>query len=82
MKALYLLTTLTSATARIPFQDVDAQQPMMTINNAGEPQSHRQLSGDAISYDDDFWAYNVDVDVTSQTVWTDYSFMPVKCMLL
>lgn len=42
---------------------------------------HRELSGDVISYDDDFWAYNVDVDVTTQTIWTNYNFKPSKCMV-
>ncbi|KAL3798998.1 hypothetical protein HJC23_005137 [Cyclotella cryptica] len=42
---------------------------------------HRELSGDVISYDDDFWAYNADVDVSSQTIWTNYNFKPNKCMV-
>ena len=43
--------------------------------------AHRELSGDVISFDDDFWSYNTDVDVSKQTIWTDYSFKPTKCMV-
>jgi hypothetical protein len=79
MKTLTLLTTLTgAASSRIAFPNTQLDAP--STNNAHR---ERHLSGDAISYDDDFWAYNADnVDVSSQTIWTDYSFMPVKCMVL
>jgi len=35
-------------------------------------------SGDAVSFDDDFWAYN---DGSMQTYWDDYSIKPLKCMI-
>ena len=42
-------------------------------------QSHRALSGSEDTYDDDFWAYNV--DGTYDTVWSDYNLVPKKCMV-
>jgi hypothetical protein len=69
MKLLTLLSTTAFATAS------------QLLNDAPPISSHRELSGDVISYDDDFWAYNVDLDVSAQTVWTDYNFLPTKCMV-
>jgi hypothetical protein len=45
-------------------------------------EQHRDLegSGDGISFDDDFWAYNADQSM--DVAWTDYSLKPVKCMIL
>lgn len=45
-------------------------------------QLERELegSGDGISFDDDFWAY--DADQSIDVAWTDYSLKPVKCMIL
>ena len=37
-------------------------------------------SGDGISFDDDFWAY--DADQSMDVAWTEYSLKPVKCMIL
>ena len=69
MKLLILLLTAVLSTAS-------------RIGDAVSPKTaHRELSGDQISFDDDFWAYNTNTDVTSQTIWTDYSFMPLTCMI-
>ncbi|KAL7547917.1 hypothetical protein ACHAWF_011189 [Thalassiosira exigua] len=45
-----------------------------------EHQSERALSGsgDDISYDDDFWAYDVG---SMDTVWDDYAMEPLTCMI-
>lgn len=74
MKLLSLLTTtaLTTAT-QLHTEMIKDMEPL-------PPSLHRELSGD-ISYDDDFWNYNKDVDVSSQTIWTDYNYLPTKCMV-
>ena len=36
-------------------------------------------SGDMMSFDDDFWSYDVG---SMETYWADYSMMPKKCMIL
>lgn len=43
-------------------------------------QIERELSGsgDMISFDDDFWAYD---DGSMETYWDDYSIKPLKCMI-
>jgi hypothetical protein len=43
---------------------------------------HRLLSGsgDMISYDDDFWAYNAN-GVSEDIVWSDYNLKASKCMI-
>ena len=75
MKLLTLLTTtaFTTATRLTGGQLEMLEQPFFAA-------SHRELSGD-MTYDDDFWNYNKDVDVSSQTIWTDYNYLPTKCMI-
>lgn len=72
-----LLTLLSTAL-------ITATQAGDALNALEQPyasSSHRQLSGDAITYDDDFWAYNLDADVNAQTIWTDYNFVATKCIV-
>lgn len=47
-----------------------------------QDQMERALSGsgDAISFDDDFWNYDTGDDYS--TMWDDYSINPLKCMVM
>jgi hypothetical protein len=55
---------------------------VIRYKESSSSQHHRDLegSGDGISFDDDFWAYNADQSM--DVAWTDYSLKPVKCMIL
>jgi hypothetical protein len=55
---------------------------VIRYKESSSQQHHRDLegSGDGISFDDDFWAY--DADKSMDVAWTDYSLKPVKCMIL